>query len=85
MSMILLLFWLVHSKRRSSNLSGFGANHQLRQPLVCLNMQVRQQPEAYIANSAQLFDEHGKMTNEETRKFLQFVIDGFVGLIKKFK
>lgn len=72
-------------RQSPSNLSGFGANHHLRQPLVFLNMQVLQQPEAYIANSYQLFDEQGKLTNEGTREFLQSVIDAFVGLIKKFK
>lgn len=66
-----------------SNLSGFGANHHLRQPLVFLNMQVLQQPEAYIANSFDLFDENGRMNNEATRAFLQTVVDAFVDLIKK--
>src|SRR5699024_8918339 len=38
-----------------SNLSGFGANHHLRQSLVFFNMPVLQQPEAYLANVATLF------------------------------
>lgn len=66
-----------------SNLSGFGANHHLRQPLVFLNMPVLQQPEAYLANSFELFDESGKMKNEGTLQFLQSVVDAFVELIKK--
>lgn len=67
-----------------ANLSGFGANHQLRQPLVFLNMQVLQQPEAYIANSYDLFDENGTLNNAGTRDFLQSVVDAFVDLIKRY-
>lgn len=68
-----------------SRLSGFGANHHIRQPLVCLNVQVLQQPEAYIGNSLELFDENGKMNNEDIEKYLQPVVDAFVELIKKFE
>ena len=32
------------------NIGGFGANHQLRQACVFLNMPVMQQPEAYLGN-----------------------------------
>ncbi len=62
------------------NLSGFGANHHLRQSLVFLNMPTLQQPEAYLANSAQLFDENGKM-NEDTTQFLQTFVNTFIDLI----
>lgn len=65
------------------NLSGFGANHHLRQSLVFLNMPIVQQPEAYIGNVADLLDENGKMTNEGTIQFLQTFVDVFVDLIKK--
>ena len=47
----------------------FGANHHIRQALVYLNMPTMQQPEAYIAGAADLFDERGKLKNEESRKF----------------
>ncbi|AEH54001.1 NAD(P)H-dependent oxidoreductase [Heyndrickxia coagulans] len=67
------------------NLSGFGANHHLRQSLVCLNMPILQQPEAYISNVAALFDESGKIVNEGTVQFLQSFTDAFVDLIKKYK
>jgi chromate reductase len=67
-----------------SNLSGFGANHHIRQTLTFLNMPVLQQPEAYIANSFGLFDEDGKMNNAETLQFLQSVIDAFTSLIQKY-
>lgn len=67
------------------NLSGFGANHHLRQPLVCLNMPTLQQPEAYIGNVANLLDESGKLKEEGTVKFLQSFVDAFVDLIKKYQ
>ncbi|WP_373894158.1 NADPH-dependent FMN reductase [Virgibacillus natechei] len=68
-----------------SNLSGFGANHHLRQSLAFLNMPVVQQPEVYLANSAALVDENGKINNEETVQFLQTFVDAFVGLIKRYQ
>ncbi|MEH7386080.1 NAD(P)H-dependent oxidoreductase [Bacillus sp. JJ1521] len=64
------------------NLSGFGANHHLRQSLVFLNMPTLQQPEAYLANSAQIFDENGKM-NEDTTQFLQTFVNSFIELIRR--
>ena len=63
------------------NISGFGANHHLRQVLTFLNMPVLQQPEAYIAHTNKLFDEEGKVNNEGTLEFLQTVVDAFVELI----
>lgn len=66
-----------------SNLSGFGANHHLRQVLAFLNMPVVQQPEVYIANVHELLDEDGKITNQDTISFLQSAVDAFVSLIKK--
>ena len=36
-----------------------------------LNAPAMQQPEAYIAGAAQLFDEKGSLTNESTREFMQ--------------
>lgn len=64
-------------------LSGFGANHHLRQPLVFLNMPILQQPEAYIGNVADLLDENGKIKDEGTAKFLQSFVDAFVDMIKR--
>jgi len=68
-----------------SNLSGFGANHHLRQPMVFCNMPVLQQPEAYLANVHELLDENGKITREDTIQFLQNVVDEFCKLIKRYK
>lgn len=68
-----------------SNLSGFGANHHLRQALTFLDMPILQQPEAYLANSPSLLDDNGKINNEGTLKFLQSFVDAFVELIKKYQ
>ncbi len=50
-------------------IGGFGANHHLRQSLVFLNMPAMQQPEAYMGNAADLFDESDNLINESTREF----------------
>lgn len=67
------------------NLSGFGANHHLRQSIMCLNMPVVQQPEAYLANVAALLDGDGKINNDEGVQFLQLFVDTFVKLITTCK
>lgn len=66
-----------------SNLSGFGANHHLRQSLVFFDMPIVQQPEVYLANVATLLDEDGKIKEDSTVQFLQSFVDKFVKLIKK--
>jgi chromate reductase len=50
-------------------ISGFGANHHLRQTLVFLNVPTMPQPEAYIGNAAALFDAHGALVNEGPGSF----------------
>lgn len=56
---------------------GFGANHHLRQSLVFLNVPVLQQPEAYIGQANELFDDNGQLKKEDTKKFMQKFIDAF--------
>ncbi len=44
------------------SIGGFGANHQIRQSCVFLNMPVMQQPEAYLSHvTDDSFDEHGQL------------------------
>jgi chromate reductase len=50
-------------------IGGFGANHHLRQSLVFLNMPAMQQPEAYMGNAANLFDESDNLVNGSTQEF----------------
>ena len=63
-------------------LGAFGANHHLRQSMVFLDMPVLQQPEAYIANAGKLFDEHGRLTNDDTRAFLSKYLQAFAAWIE---
>lgn len=64
-------------------IGGFGANHHLRQSLMCLNIPTMQQPEAYIGGAAQLFDAKGSITNEATREFLVKFMDAFAVWVAK--
>ena len=63
-------------------IGGFGANHQLRQSLVFLDMPTLQQPEAYVGNIAAAFDEHGNI-NEKTQSFLALIIDSYAKWVEK--
>lgn len=58
-------------------IGGFGANHHLRQSLVFLNVPTMQQPEAYIGNAANLFDESGNLANDSIRGFITKFIHAF--------
>ncbi|HLQ39904.1 MAG TPA: NAD(P)H-dependent oxidoreductase [Tetragenococcus sp.] len=62
--------------------SGFGANHALRQSLVFLNMPVLQQPEAYIGNVMSLLKEDGTFI-DDTKNFFQLITDKYVDLFNK--
>src|SRR3954454_3786263 len=64
-------------------LGGFGANHHLRQSLVFLDMPCMQQPEAYVAGAAQLFDAEGKLNNDKTREFLTTFARAFAAWIER--
>jgi chromate reductase len=63
-------------------LGGFGANHQLRQSLVFLDMPVLQQPEAYLNHSGELFDEAGKLTSEPVRGLLGKLLGAYADLVE---
>ncbi|MFK3723386.1 NADPH-dependent FMN reductase [Pseudomonas monteilii] len=63
-------------------LGGFGANHNVRQALVFLDMPCLQMPEAYLGGVADLFDEQDQVS-EKTRPFLQGFIDTFDAWVKR--
>ncbi len=63
-----------------SNISGFGANHHLRQSLVFVNVLTMAQPEAYIGGATALFDDNGNLTNDSTHEFLK----SFMGAFEKW-
>lgn len=64
-------------------IGGFGANHHLRQSLAFLDMPVMAQPEAYIGNAGDLFDDEGNLTNDSTRDFLVEFAKAFKAFIEK--
>ena len=64
-------------------ISGFGANHHLRQSLVFVNMHTMAQPEAYIGGAGALFNDEGKLTNDSTRDFLKTFMVAFEKWIAK--
>ncbi|MCB0722985.1 MAG: NAD(P)H-dependent oxidoreductase [Ignavibacteriae bacterium] len=61
----------------TGNISGFGANHHLRQSMVFVNVATMAQPEAYIGGAATLFDDKGKLTNDSTKAFLNSFMAAF--------
>jgi chromate reductase, NAD(P)H dehydrogenase (quinone) len=63
-------------------IGGFGANHHLRQSLVFLNVPTMQQPEAYIGNAANLFDESGNLNNDSTREFIRKFMEAFAAWVE---
>jgi chromate reductase, NAD(P)H dehydrogenase (quinone) len=66
-------------------IGAFGANHHLRQSLVFLNVPTMQQPEAYIGHVDKLFDEHGRLTSDGTRKFLQEFMQAFADWVETIR
>ncbi len=66
-------------------LAGFGANHHLRQSLAFLNVPTMAQPEAYIGNVSALLDENGNVNNEDTKQYLQSIVDSFISFAEKNK
>jgi chromate reductase len=58
-------------------ISGFGANHALRQSMVFLDVPMMQQPEAYIGGADKLFDAQGQLTQASTKEFLQKFLASF--------
>ena len=56
----------------TGNISAFGANHALRQSMVFLDVPMMQQPEAYIGNVKNLFDENGNIVEGTTQFLIRF-------------
>jgi len=63
-------------------IAGFGANHHLRQSLVFLNVPCMQQPEAYIGQAAELFDDAGKFKDPKSADFIKKFIAAFAKWIE---
>lgn len=65
-------------------IGGFGANHQLRQSLVFLQMPVLAH-EAYIGGVNKLLDKQGALTSDDTRKFLGDFVETFAAFVARFR
>lgn len=63
-------------------IGGFGANHHLRQCLVFLDVQVLQQPEAYLGGAGNFFDENGVLS-DGIKPFLQKFIEAYAAWVAK--
>ncbi|MBB5213812.1 NAD(P)H-dependent oxidoreductase [Parapusillimonas granuli] len=63
---------------------GFGANHHLRQSLVCLNLYCMPNPETYLGQAERLFDPAGQPT-ETARALLQNFIGAYAKWVAGFK
>lgn len=66
------------------NISGFGANHHLRQSLVFVNVPTMAQPEAYIADAGDLFDDQGNLTKDDTKEFFRSFMNAYLDWVKTF-
>lgn len=64
-------------------IGAFGANHALRQSFVFLNMPALQQPEAYIGNAAQLFNDKGELAQDSMREFMAKFLQAFAQWIER--
>ena len=60
------------------SIGGFGANHQIRQPCVFLDMPVMQQPEAYLGHvSDDSFDADGKLKDGPLKELIEKLAHAF--------
>ncbi|MFZ4861426.1 NADPH-dependent FMN reductase [Sphingobacterium sp. Mn56C] len=66
------------------NISGFGANHHLRQTLTFINMPTMQQPEAYFGHVSDVLEENGECKDPKTIAFLTNFMQAFAAWIKLF-
>lgn len=67
-----------------SAIGAFGANHAVRQSMVFLDVYMMQQPEAYIGNAYDLFDENNNLKSDDTKAFLQNFINAYENWVNKF-
>ncbi len=64
-------------------IGGFGANHHLRQSLMCLNVATMPAPEVYLSQSSKLLDADGAFASADTQKFLAGVLATFSAWIDR--
>lgn len=64
-------------------MGGYSATKNLRLALSYFDMPLLGQPEVFLGNSPDLFDEAGRIHVQSTREFLQGHVDRFVALVEK--
>jgi chromate reductase len=64
-------------------LGGFGANHNLRQSLVFLDMPTLQQPELYLGGADKMFTPSGEFSNAATKQLLHGFLSTFEMWIRR--
>ena len=64
------------------SIGGFGANHQIRQAAVFLNMPIMQQPEAYLGQvSDESFDAHGCLKDGPLKDLVTVLAHAFANWV----
>jgi chromate reductase len=67
----------------TGSIGGFGANHQIRQAAVFLNMPVMMQPEAYLGHvSDDSFDGNGCLKEGPLKNLVSVVAHAFAGWVE---
>ncbi len=64
-------------------LGGFGANHQVRQCVVFLDMPMMQMPELYVGHVDKVVDASGKPASDATRDLFKGFLAAFADWIEK--
>ncbi|GAA4818379.1 NADPH-dependent FMN reductase [Sphingosinicella ginsenosidimutans] len=64
-------------------LGAFGANHHLRQSAVFLDLPMMPQPEAYLSGVGKWFGEDGRITSEDTNRFLAGFMSAYADWVEK--
>ncbi|MDR2663371.1 MAG: NAD(P)H-dependent oxidoreductase [Treponema sp.] len=65
-------------------LGALAGNHQLRQPMVYLNIPLLQQPEVYLSNVAGLFNGRGEVVDQGAADFLRTFAGAFAQWVRRF-
>lgn len=65
-------------------IGGFGANHALRQNLMCMDVPVMAGPEAYIGGIEKVLGESGGIANDTSREFLKQFMQRFATWAERF-
>lgn len=65
-------------------IGGFAANQHLRQSMSMFPLALMKLPEVYVSRVADIMDEEGNITNDDTREFLQSIAESFEKHVNTF-